>query len=124
MRNKWFVLIISALLFVSLLSGCNFGNDDIEPYGDLDNQPARYGNDMDLDVDRFDVDRTTPITPDRGLDPADMRIDRDMDLDNRTRGFDLDLDRNNIRRPNEMDTPFNMDEEEPDLDEEPTEELD
>ncbi|GAB2560888.1 hypothetical protein [Gracilibacillus alcaliphilus] len=35
---------------------------------------------------------------------------------------DIDTDPRDVREPNEYDTPFNMDEEEPDLDEEPSEE--
>ncbi|MBH0231725.1 hypothetical protein LCL89_12990 [Halobacillus yeomjeoni] len=42
----------------------------------------------------------------------------DMNYDNRDR--DMDRERR-VRQPGERDTPYNMDEEEPDLDEEPSE---
>jgi predicted small lipoprotein YifL len=52
-----------------------------------------------------------------------VRYDNDNELfDNDLRGPDLDTDPRDVRQPNERDTPFNMDEEEPDLDEEPSEE--
>ncbi len=47
--------------------------------------------------------------------------DENIDMNN-DRGPDLDTDPRDIKGPNEPDTPRNMDEEEPDLDEEPSEE--
>ncbi|QFT89045.1 hypothetical protein FIU87_10340 [Bacillus sp. THAF10] len=50
-----------------------------------------------------------------------VRYDRDLDRD-MNRGLDIDTDPRDVKQPGERDTPFNMDEEEPDLDEEPSEE--
>lgn len=61
------------------------------------------------------------------LDPEEVRYepvryDRNLDRDFDTRGPDIDTDPRDVRDRREPDTPFNMDEEEPDLDEEPSEE--
>jgi hypothetical protein len=60
-------------------------------------------------------------------DPEDVnfepvRNDRDNNLDNGNRGADLDTDPRDVRDRDEADTPLNMDEEEPDVDEEQSEE--
>lgn len=127
MKNKWAVIIMSALLSLSFISGCNLGDDDVEPL-DVDNGRFYDMNDdlEPLDNDRFrgNMNRNERLDNDRfirpNMDNDNGLIDRDRNLDNGIRDFDLDTD--NIRRPGEMDTPFNMDEEEPDLDEEPSEE--
>jgi len=65
------------------------------------------------DIDRRDA---------RDLDPTDVRFDNNLDFNNRGRGPDIDTDPRDVRRQGEPDMPLNMDEEEPDLDEEPSEE--
>lgn len=75
-----------------------------------DYRPVRY----DPDTDNNRTNR--PLTPDRDLD---TRFDRDNDFN---WGPNVDTDPRDIHKPGEPDTPFNMDEEEPDLDEEPSEE--
>jgi hypothetical protein len=91
MSKKWISSIAIVTLAVLNLAGCNMGDDNIGP--DDDNiTPVRYNNDDNLmDNDLFDDD------------------------------YDRDYYQRDTREPGEMDTPFNMDEEEPDLDEEPSE---
>lgn len=122
MTYKWQLSILSALLSVSFLSACNLGNNEMNEPNDVDFRPVRYDRDNNINDDNndfLDNDRTN----DRDLDPTDVRFDRDNELDlNNNRGPDLDLDPRNERKQGEPDTPFNMDAEEPDLDEEPSEE--
>ncbi|MCA0987570.1 hypothetical protein [Guptibacillus algicola] len=56
---------------------------------------------------------------DMNQQPEDVNYDP-VRYDN-NRDNDMDMNRRDIRQPNERDTPNNMDEEEPDLDEEPSE---
>ncbi|WP_270181399.1 hypothetical protein [Alkalihalobacillus sp. CinArs1] len=59
----------------------------------------------------------TPEQDDMNQQPEDVNYDPVRYDNNR----DDDMDRRHIRQPGERDTPNNMDEEEPDLDEEPSE---
>jgi hypothetical protein len=54
------------------------------------------------------------------VDYTPVRYDGGNDMNELDGDLDFDMQRDN-RAPGEMDTPFNMDEEEPDLDEEPSE---
>ncbi|WP_026581431.1 hypothetical protein [Bacillus sp. J33] len=113
MKHKWYISILSVLLSVSFLSACNLGNNEMNEQDGVGTRPVRYDRDNNNGV----------LDNNRDLDPTDVRFDRDNDLDiNNNEGADLDTDPRNIRRQGEPDTPFNMDEEEPDLDEEPSEE--
>lgn len=121
MKYKWQLSILSGLLSVSFLSACNLGNNEMNEPDEVDFRPVRYDRDNNINDnnDFLDNDRTD----ERDIDPTDVRNDRDNELDlNNNRGPDLDLDPRDVREKGEPDTPFNMDEEEPDLDEEPSEE--
>ncbi|KHE71498.1 hypothetical protein [Halobacillus sp. BBL2006] len=94
MKKKLLILTMSLLFSTGMLAACNVDNNEMnEPPQDVNYDPMRY---------------------DDNNNDADYRRDRDMD-----RG--MDRDRDHIRQPGERDTPYNMDEEEPDLDEEPSE---
>jgi hypothetical protein len=65
------------------------------------------------------ADNDNNLEPDDDVNYRPVRYNQNND--------DVDLDTNprdviDVKQPGEMDTPFNMDEEEPDLDEEPSEE--
>ncbi|MBA2176268.1 hypothetical protein H0266_15325 [Halobacillus locisalis] len=94
MKSKWTAISASAVLLSGLLVGCG-GNEMNDQPEDVTYEPTRYDN-------------------------------NNMNYDDGGRGMDNDRDprdRNrDIRQPGEPDTPYNMDEEEPDLDEEPSEE--
>ncbi|MGM0876670.1 MAG: hypothetical protein ACQEWV_18395 [Bacillota bacterium] len=120
MTYKWQLSILSALLSVSFLSACNLGNNEINEPEEVDYRPVRYDRENNLNNDNNDfLDNNR--TNDRDLDPTEM-LDRDNELDFNNRGPDLDLDPRDVRKQGEPDTPLNMDEEEPDLDEELSEE--
>lgn len=59
---------------------------------------------------------------DNNLRPDDDVNYRPVRYNQNNNDIDLDTNPRDIKQPGEMDTPFNMDEEEPDLDEEPSEE--
>jgi hypothetical protein len=69
---------------------------------------CNFGTDDNIGPDN---DNITPVryTPDNELMDNDLMDD------------DYNRDPRDLRQPGEMDTPLNMDEEEPDLDEEPSE---
>ncbi|ARI77987.1 hypothetical protein [Halobacillus mangrovi] len=103
MKKKLLILTMSLLVSTGMLAACNVDNNEMnEDPEDVNYDPVRY-NDGDNDLDQ----RRNP------------NMDRDMDMDMDRNG---DNDRDHIRQPGERDTPYNMDEEEPDLDEEPSEE--
>jgi hypothetical protein len=104
---------------IGLLAACGVNDADnnmVEPEG-VNYSPVNYGADRYNGMDRGNVGNDY-FTPTRDYDPLDVR--NDLDLDN---GMDFDTGNRNFRQSGEMDTPFNMDEEEPDLDEEPSEQL-
>ncbi|RBW68489.1 hypothetical protein [Bacillus taeanensis] len=68
------------------------------------------------------LDNNNEINDPEDVNYEPVRYDRTNDREIDTRGADLDTDPRNVRDRQEPDTPFNMDEEEPDLDEEPSEE--
>ncbi|RBW68323.1 hypothetical protein [Bacillus taeanensis] len=113
MNRKLMFLIVSALLSLSVLSACNLdnNNDMVDPE-DVNYEPVRYDRNNDRGID----DMRGNYLDNEGTDLNN----RNNDLDNG--GLDLDTDPRNVRDREEVDTPFNMDEEEPDLDEEPSEE--
>jgi hypothetical protein len=92
MHKKWLYSIVFGLVVSLSITGCNTDTNDNIEPDDVNYSPVRYNPDNDL-------------------------MDNDFD-----RGLDMDTDPRDIRQPGEPDTPFNMDEEEPDLDEEPSEE--
>jgi hypothetical protein len=93
MDKKWiYTSLIGALVIVNL-TGCNLDNNN--------------NNIEPADVNYNPV-RNTPAN--------------DLNDNNLNRGTDIDLDPRDVREPREIDTPYNMDEDEPDLDEEPSEE--
>jgi hypothetical protein len=92
MKKKMIVMTMFVALLSGVLSACNVDNNDKE----LNEQPE-----------------------DVNYEPT--RYNDEINQDN-NRGRDIDTDPRNVREPNDMDTPRNMDEEEPDLDEEPSEE--
>jgi hypothetical protein len=92
MSKKWVSSILIGSLMVLSLTGCGFGNDDNIGPDDDNITPVRY-------------------SPDNNLMDNDLMDD----------GYDRDYYQRDMKEPGEMDTPFNMDEEEPDLDEEPSE---
>lgn len=92
MKNKLLTLALAAVLSSGLLVGCAGNQNMNERPEDVTYEPTRYDNN-------------------------DMNYDNNM-YDNQ-RGMDK---RKHIRQSGERDTPYNMDEEEPDLDEEPSEE--
>ncbi|QGQ46117.1 hypothetical protein [Metabacillus sediminilitoris] len=87
----------------------------------VDFRPVRFDHDeyINDNNDFLNNDRTDDID----LNPTDVRNERDNELDlNNNYGPDLDLNPRDVREKGDLDTPFNMDEEEPDLDKEPSEE--
>lgn len=92
MSKKWLYTAITTLLLLVNVTGCTADND----------------NNLDTDDD-------VNYRPVRYNQNNDLNDD-DVDLDTNPR------DVRDVKQPGEMDTPFNMDEEEPDLDEEPSEE--
>lgn len=120
-QKKMISVLASSVVSIGLLAGCGMAdndNDFMEPENvRYNNTPATDINDrnmMDNDTIRYNTDRN-----DTRYD-LDDRINFDMDDPTNVRDevdFDLDNDRTDL-----MDNPMRMDEEEPDLDEEPSEE--
>ncbi|MFG6115412.1 hypothetical protein ACGTN9_09490 [Halobacillus sp. MO56] len=106
MKKKWIILTMSFAISTGVLTGCNMDDNEMnEQPEDIDYNPVRYDN---RDNDMRDND----------MRDNDLR-DNDM---NNNQGPDMDTDPRDVREPGEPDTPNNMDEEEPDPDEEPSEE--
>ncbi|WP_037986422.1 hypothetical protein [Thalassobacillus devorans] len=96
MKKKWMLLMMSFALSTGILAGCNVDDNEMNDQPeDIDYDPVRYDN-QDNDMNN--------------------------DLDNDRRGPDMDTDPRDVKEPGEPDSPNNMDEEEPDPDEEPSEE--
>ncbi|SEA24872.1 hypothetical protein SAMN05421743_103295 [Thalassobacillus cyri] len=101
MKKKWMLLMMSFAISTGILTACNVDDNEMnEQPEDIDYDPVRYDN------------------GDNDMRDNDMR-NNDM---NNNQGPDMDTDPRDVRDPDEGDTPNNMDEEEPDPDEEPSEE--
>lgn len=122
MKKRWSACLLTAFVSVSLLSACNLGNDDrIEPYQN-NNGPVRFDDVHRDNINGFDNGFNRNGLRDRNDDMEMFDVGNDRrNLNNRAPNWDLGA--NEVRNRNEVDTPFNMDEEEPDLDEEPSEEF-
>jgi hypothetical protein len=119
MKRKFILIIGSMLLSLSVLAACNVDNSDMVDPQDVNFEPVRYdrNNDREMDMRNNDLnDGGTDLNNGNNFD------NRGNYLDNRDTNLDLNTDPESVRDQNERDTPFNMDEEEPDLDEEPSEE--
>lgn len=93
-------IIGAALLVMMTAGGCGMNGNEDGPE-DINYEPARY--------ERTDMNEL----------PEEQRFRNNrehQDIDEMRRDYERD-----VRRSGERDTPFNMDEEEPDLDEEPSE---
>ncbi|ASF39408.1 MULTISPECIES: hypothetical protein [Halobacillus] len=111
MKKKLMLLALSIVMSTGLLTACAMDDDNQmnnQPE-DVNYDPMRYGDNQNrMNYDRMD-DR---------MDNGRM----DENRMNENRGPDMGADPRDVREPGERDTPFNMDEEEPDVDEEPSEE--
>lgn len=118
--------IFSVLMLAGFLSGCNNVDDDRFGTNQVDDRGNRI-NDDDREIELFENRKEVMDRYDvRDIEPLDVDPNRTItptpDYEN-GEDEDFELNQNNVRSRNEVDTPLNMDEEEPDLDEEPSEEI-
>ncbi|WP_226580125.1 hypothetical protein [Halobacillus litoralis] len=104
MRNKGTPAILTLVLFSLVLTACAMNDDNNQP-DDINYEPARYEQDNDREMNDLMRERNRDYREYQDIN----ELERDMKRD--------------VKKDNEPDTPYNMDEEEPDLDEEPSEQL-
>lgn len=134
MNKKLALTIASSLLSVSMLGACGTAdnNEFIEP------ENVRYDNNVNdrngmLDRDANDYNGVRNVNDRNGINDRNNGLNDNMNI--RNNDLDLDNGMNNDRNGfnnngngifndtnDRLDSPYRMDEEEPDLDEEPSEE--
>jgi hypothetical protein len=89
MKVNWKISVVSALLSISFLAGCNTNKNDVNNQNEINYHPVRYENDKNLhdDINHNKTRGNKPFKHDESPKQTDQQLEKGGDLEfNKNRG--------------------------------------